>query len=151
MTSTASVQMRHSIPLAFKLYSELFVLFLHFCIDSHSASSATMTTIKRDMRVNTNLGSTNGEQSVIAVFCEDKNLDFEGGVHVMTPTSASTNAYVHRAKKVNINGGVYAAGNPQDIIRLLNELPQWARESALCTTGSDKKSRFRVYSIYGLC
>jgi hypothetical protein len=147
MTFTALVQMRHSIPLALKLYSELFVSLSYFCMDSHSASAATKTTIKSDMRVSQNPGSADDEQSVFAVYCEDDSLDFEAGVHVMTPTSATTNAYVRKAKNVNISGGIYAAGNPQDIIRLLNELPQWAREQALHaqSTSSVKRGGFRVF------
>ncbi len=122
-------------------------------MDPHPALAATKTNTKRDMRVSENSGSTNDEQRIFAVYCEDKSLEFKAGVHVMAPTTAGTNAYVHKAENVTISGGIYAAGNPQDIIRLLNELPQWAREQALYpqTTSSYTQGGPRVYSIYGLC
>lgn len=64
-----------------------------------------------------------GGPRVFAVFCEQKNLDIQSGLHLLAPTSTPTTSYVHKAENVKVEGGIFAAGNGQDVEQMLLALP----------------------------
>jgi len=83
---------------------------------------------------------------VFAVFSESKNLNLRSGIHVLTPTSRHTTAYVHRAENVKVGGGVFATGNGRDVEHVLSALPPWWQMPS-----TDRKFRSLDFSFFFPC
>ena len=81
---------------------------------------------------------------IFAVFSEQKNLNIRSGIHILTPTSKHTTAYVHRAENVKVGGGVFATGNGRDVEHVLSALPPWGQMPS--TDGKFRSLDFLFFS-----
>ncbi len=67
---------------------------------------------------------------IFAPYIMDKDVTLTGGVHVLVPADAHTTAYVYKADKVTVSGGLHAAGNSQDVAKVFQGVP-WLKDYVL--------------------
>jgi len=67
---------------------------------------------------------------VFAPYILDQDVTLTGGVHVLVPADAQTTAYVYKADKVTVSGGLHAAGNSQDVAKVFQNVP-WLKDYVL--------------------